>query len=207
MQDQIYSGWLYAAVATPSGAFDGLFVTKDFERSWTDIQLPTLPSFAGYNQAVPTDSASGTTNYNITDGFGNQDLALTVDPTDPGIVYLGGFGGNHYNSDTGLIRVDATRVADAHSWVASNDLSPDFSSTLNGPEVYTSQDNPLFLANWEGDPTPYLNFIRNPDDPFLTDATLDDYFNYSAFPTNSGLYATWTPMDVPGTGQFIPPGR
>ena len=54
---------------------------------------------------------------------GQRYLALTVDPTNPNITYLGGFGGNSYNSDTGLIRVDATKVADAHSLVAGNDQS------------------------------------------------------------------------------------
>ena len=51
---------------------------------------------------------------------GNVDLALTVDPQNPNITYLGGFGGNAYNSDTGLIRVDATNVQDAHAlWACS----------------------------------------------------------------------------------------
>ena len=36
---QIYAGWLYAAVATPTGGFDGLFVTKDFGENWTEVQL------------------------------------------------------------------------------------------------------------------------------------------------------------------------
>ena len=38
-RDAIYSGWLYAAVSTPSGGFDGLFVTKDFGQNWTNTGL------------------------------------------------------------------------------------------------------------------------------------------------------------------------
>ena len=60
------------------------------------------------------------TPYAITDadrwcGLGNVDLALTIDPQNPNITYLGGFGGDTYNSDTGLIRVDATNLQDAQS--------------------------------------------------------------------------------------------
>src|SRR6201985_2144042 len=45
VQDAIYSGWLYAAVSTTSGGFDGLFVTKDFGQNWTNTGLNTaLPA-------------------------------------------------------------------------------------------------------------------------------------------------------------------
>ena len=47
-----------------------------------------------------------------------------MDPTDPSIVYLGGFGGNSYNSDTGLIRVNTTGISDAHSLVSPYDQTP-----------------------------------------------------------------------------------
>ena len=53
VQEPVYAGWLYAAVATPSGGFDGLFVTKDFGENWTQIQLPSLAPLGNYNQAVP----------------------------------------------------------------------------------------------------------------------------------------------------------
>ena len=39
----IYGGWLYAAVSTPTGGFDGLFMTKDFGQNWTQVNLATLP--------------------------------------------------------------------------------------------------------------------------------------------------------------------
>ena len=53
----MYAGWLYAAVATSNGTFDGLFVTKDFGENWTKIQLNSLPPLAGYNEAVPIQPA------------------------------------------------------------------------------------------------------------------------------------------------------
>ena len=210
VESEIYSGWLYAAVATSSGGFDGLFLTKDFGANWTHIQLNSLPPVNNYNQAVPTNNPSDP-QYAITDNFkGNVDFALTVDPQNPNITYLGGFGGNGYNSDTGLIRVDATNLDDAHSLESALDQNPGYGFTLmtGGGTNYDSLNfgDPAWInpAIPFPDPTPYLNFIRNPEDPFLEDSTL--YVeNYSSF-TNSGLGATWTPMDVPNTGAFVPSG-
>ena len=58
-QDPIYAGWLYAAVATPAGSFDGLFVTKDFGQNWTKVRIPTLPPvFGTIAQAIATNDVS-----------------------------------------------------------------------------------------------------------------------------------------------------
>ena len=54
-ENQLYEGWLYAAVATPTGGFDGLFVTKDFGQNWTQVGIKTLPPHAAYQQAIPTN--------------------------------------------------------------------------------------------------------------------------------------------------------
>ena len=129
-----------------------------------------------------------------------------MDPTDPSIAYLGGFGGNNYNSDTGLIRVDATDINDAHrwfpcsirrratiAWICSRepvDEATTFDSILGGPPVWESPDGQFIT-------TPYLNFIRDPDEPFLNDAALYVY-NYASF-TNNGGNSTWVPFDMPGT--------
>ena len=210
VQSELYSGWLYAAVATTTGGFDGEFVTKDFGQNWTQIQLNSLPPLNGYNQAVPTNDTSDP-QYAITDDIqGNVDLALTVDPQNPNITYLGGFGGNEYNSDTGLIRVDATNLYDPHSLVDVVFNYPEGNLTLQ-TTAWTTINNvlngtPLFFNEATGpDTTPYLNFIRNPQDPFLTDSTLI-VDNYESF-TNTGAGATWTPMDVPVTGNFNVPGE
>ena len=187
-------------------------MTKDFGENWTHIQLNSLPPFgaAPYNQAVPTNNPADP-QYAITDDIeGNLDLALTVDPADPNITYLGGFGGNGYNSDTGLIRVDATDLNDAHALVNGLDQTPnfDFRSKPQGATTYNNIEygDPVWInpATDELDPTPYLNFIRNPYDPFLEDSTL--YVeNYASF-SNTGLGATWTPFDVPVTSAFVPSG-
>ena len=79
MESEIYAGWLYAAVATSSGGFDGLFVTKDFGANWTQItldSLPTIPADDNYNEAVPVQpgdvNANGTVPYAITDDNAGQ---------------------------------------------------------------------------------------------------------------------------------------
>ncbi len=214
--NQIYSGWLYAAVATSSGGFDGLFITKDFGENWTQagIQsalgstvLQPLEDQPGqnYHQADPVNApATGANPYPITDGTqGNLDLTLTVDPSDPSVVYLGGFGGDDYNSDTGLIRVDTTDMFDAHSLVSPYDQVPgNFGYDLNGTGAITwnSINNglPVWLEPGGNFTTgSYLNFIRNPYEPFLNDSSLYVY-NYENF-TNTGAGVKWIPFDMPGT--------
>ena len=58
-EDAVYEGWLYAIVATPAGALDGIFVTKDFGQNWTQVRIPTEPN-QGYltNPAIPTNDVS-----------------------------------------------------------------------------------------------------------------------------------------------------
>ena len=211
VESELYAGWLYAAVATTAGTFDGLFITKDFGENWTQIQLNSLPPIAGYNEAVPTAATSNEVPYNITGNgnFGNVDLALTIDPQNPNITYLGGFGGDNYESDTGLIRVDATKLQDAHSLIGVLYDQPQGNLTLQ-TTAWTTIDNvifapPAWIVPGAGVlPADYLNFIRNPLDPFVDDATLN-VENVASF-TNTGAGATWTPMDVPVTGNFTPPG-
>jgi len=202
--DPIYEGFLYAAVSTPSGAFFGLFVTKDFGQNWTEIHIPTLPAVTTIAQAIPTNDV-GQPNYPITGGGlttqGNYNLILAVDPANPNVVYLGG---SADGGETALARVDATNLWDAHSLVAYSSFSND-GGTLNlnstGPATVPSVKlaPPVFLDYVTGfaDPTPYENFIRNPAAPFLGNSTLDVY-DYGNF-TNNGAGVTWIPFDPGGT--------
>ena len=215
VQDAIYSGWLYAAVVTPSGGFDGLFVTKDFGENWTNVGLntalpansilaPVSQSPIPFNQGIPTNDITAPS-YPITDVTqGNIALSLIVDPTDPSIVYLGSFGGDGYNSDTGLIRVNTTNLWDAHSLVAY------YSFANNGGALTLNSTGPAGVNNVlygtaaqvgevlvEG--ASYLNYIRNPLMPFMAEASTLHVANYANF-TNNGAGATWTAFDMPGTG-------
>ncbi|MFI5458491.1 MAG: proprotein convertase P-domain-containing protein [Isosphaerales bacterium] len=198
-EDAVYEGWLYAAVATPAGGFFGLFITKDFGQNWTEVHIPTLPPLtaggAAYNQAVPTNDITQP-NYNILGGGGgfaaqgNYDITLAVDPINPNIAYLGG---DHSDGDTGLVRIDATNIWDAHALVAFSNFvkdggTVDLSST--GPAAI---DNVLLGIS----PQSYLDYIRNPSDPFVASATLQ-VFNYASF-TNNGAGVEWIPFDMSGT--------
>ena len=174
--DAVYEGFLYAAVATPAGGLFGLFVTKDFGQNWTEIHISTLPPLNGpgglYNQAIPTNNVSDP-NYAIFGGGsfasqGNYDIILTVDPSDPYVVYLGG---SRDGGQTALIRVDTTNLWDAHSLVAYSDQS---NGALNlnsvGPTTLDDDTQTPYLITLDGfaDPTAYEDLIRNPGLPSPT---------------------------------------
>jgi subtilisin-like proprotein convertase family protein len=204
-EDPIYEGWVYAAVATPAGGFLGLFVTKDFGQNWTEVHIPTMPQVSQNAQAIPSNDV-GLGNYAITGGGqfspqGNYDLTLALDPTNPNIAYLGG---SADGGQTALVRVDATNLWDAHALVPYSNFNNDGGTlTLSsaGPAVVESlrQAPPFFLNTVLDaiDETPYENFIRSPQAPFLANATLDVY-DYSSF-TNSGAGVSWIPFDPGGT--------
>ncbi len=205
-EDPIYEGWLYAAVATPGGGFFGLFETKDFGENWTEVSIPTV------TQAIPTNDV-GSANYQVTgqgefSNTGNNVLTMALDPTDPNIVYLGGsstyLDGQPTPPETGFIRVDTTNIWDAHSLVPYSSFSDDgglIALNSTGPVTITTPvDTPPYYVNYilgGADITPYENFIRSPQDPFLANATLDVY-DYSTF-TNNGAGVTWIPFDLGGT--------
>jgi subtilisin-like proprotein convertase family protein len=213
VEDAIYSGWLYAAVATPTGGFFGLFMTKDFGQNWTQVNVESLPSPTAYQQAIPTNDVTGpNVNYAITLlNAGNLYLTLAADPTNPNVVYLGSFGGDNLASDTGLIRVDTTNIWDAHALVPYSYFSNDGGLvTLNSAGAATTNTflySPVWLepipntnpTAYTASTTPYLNFIRDPEQPFLYDSTL--YVNnYNSF-SNSGAGVTWIPFDNPALNE------
>ena len=205
-QDVIYSGWLYAAVADPSGKLYGIFVTKDFGQNWTQIRIPTLPPLSSggstYAQAIPTNDISQA-DYPILGGAGslpaqgNYDITLLVDPADPNVIYVGG----QQSGQTGLIRIDTTLLWDAHNLTAySNDANggPLLNLASTGPAaVDSNQLNTIAQDGNFASNSSYLNYIRNPAGPFVSDSTLQ-VFNYASF-TNNGAGVTWIPFDMSGT--------
>jgi len=195
-ENAIYSGWLYAAVSTPTGGFDGLFLTRDFGQNWTELGLNTLPPVTANQQAIPTNDITQPA-YPITFfDQGNSYLTLIADPTNPNIVYLGSYGGDNILSDTGLIRIDATNVWDAHSLVAYDNFAADGGllqqNTTAGPApidgIQYGAPSWLNASSPAAEEASYLDFIRNPEDPFLANATLEVY-NYNSF-TNNGAGVT-----------------
>ncbi len=193
-QDAVYAGWLYAIVATPAGALDGIFVTKDFGQNWTEVRIPTEPN-QGYqsNPAIPANDVT-LADYPIIGSAmfpqGNYNIAIAVDPTDPSVIYVGG---TEDGNQSGLIRINLTAIWDAHALVATSFDAND------GGRVSLASTGPATISNIKDpvDPGSFLNFIRNPEDPFVGDATLD-VFNYASF-TNNGAGVEWIPFDVGGT--------
>ena len=172
-----------------------------------------------YSQAIPIDGPVSSPQYPITNNTqGNLDLSLVVDPTDPSILYLGGFGGDDYNSDTGLIRVDTTLINDAHSLVSPIDLTPGHNYDLNisthdplgATTINSLLDGP---PGWEepvddaADTTrPPPEFHPRPLDPFVNDATLY-VANYATF-TNNGANVYLGPLRrLPGRPATRPHHR
>src|SRR5439155_21153735 len=111
LQDTQYQGWLYALVATASGALDGVYMTKDFGQNWVKLRVAATSATSGIptndinNSDIPVLGGVG--------GFaaqGNYDMAIAVDPQNPNVIYVGG---TLDGPPTGLIRVDTTFVHDA----------------------------------------------------------------------------------------------
>jgi large repetitive protein len=199
--DAVYAGWLYAIVATPAGALDGIFVTKDYGQNWTEVNIPTEPN-EGYQStpAIPSNDVT-LSNYSVigTPLFpqGNYNIAIAVDPTDPSVLYIGGTADGN---QAALIRINLTDIWDAHSLVPYSYFSNDgglLNLASTGPATVAS----LTVVNQPTEPnyesTAYLNLIRNPEDPFVGSATLDVY-NYASF-TNNGAGVEWIPLSSGGT--------
>src|SRR5690606_1946502 len=122
VQNQIYSGWLYAAVSDAGGNLFGVFMTKDFGQNWVKIRIPTEPTVGGFTPAMPSNNI-GLGDYNVTNGAGNFDITLDIDPTNPNIIYLGGY--HAWATGSGMIRIDATKVWDAHNFTFHSAVSGD----------------------------------------------------------------------------------
>ena len=203
-QDAVYEGWLYAIVSTPAGTLDGIFVTKDFGQNWTQVRIPTEPN-QGYltNPAIPANDV-GLADFPIIGSTqfpqGNYNQAIAVDPSDPSIIYVGGTADGN---ETGLIRINLTDIWDAHSLAAYSDSANDGGApNLNSTGPAAVADKTIASSTVNGqvsnvDPSSYLNYIRNPGDPFVGNASLFVY-NYSQF-TNNGAGVEWIPFDVGGT--------
>jgi hypothetical protein len=187
LEDAIYQGWLYVAVVTGGDHLQGLYLTKDFGLNWTKLRITDRVNGATH---TPTNDDSIATDYdvlgNATFAQGNYDISIAVDPNNPNIVYLGGTAdGNPY----GFIRVDATTVQDPYALVAYDNSNNDGGavqfSTLGGIAVKNG-GGAFGLKSHKG---PILNLLRDPDNPFLSNASLQ--FNNVASFTNNGQNTRW----------------
>lgn len=216
--NSIYAGWLYAGVAKPDGSgLLGLYMTKDNGATWTQVHMGNVPQAANTNQvATPSNNPNnpvydplvskafpGTANYNI---------ALSVDPTDPNIVY---FGGTSVGQASGLLRIDTTNIFDSHAAVPFDGSRPDGGLTQGRSaghlQIKTLDNGVPGLGVIIGGVLrqigtgQYLNLIQDPTNAFQNSTTLylsnvnsvgspDNNGGNPGF-TNDGSGVTWIPFD------------
>jgi subtilisin-like proprotein convertase family protein len=203
-----FEGWLYAAVENYNGTFQGLYVTKDAGENWTLVQLPNIPGSGSVKAAVPSAATANTNTYDPTSSkFAQQgmyNLTLTVDPTNPNIVYLGGSQDFQYS---GLIRVNLTDLYDAHNFTSfANNRSDggllneaaqggiNVTNPAAGPSTYVPIGSPpqsqiLNLRYAPNNGTPGTS-------PFNINATLVIANGANGF-INDGTGVTWSLFDEP----------
>jgi large repetitive protein len=203
LENLLYEGWLYAAIAGPDGHLDGVYLTKDFGQTWTKLQFSTLPD----NNLVPRLAApsnnfnSPNVTYDVLGSrifpHGNYDMALTVDPNNPNLIYLGGTADGN---DTGLIRIDTSAVFDSHAVSSYDSTRPDGGQLqLNTTGRTVVDDTKYGPAGFVGTSSsfgpfgPYINLLQDPTRPFLANSTVFVQ-NVSAF-TNDGTGLKWIPVD------------
>ena len=203
-----YQDWLYVAVENADGTFNGLYVTKDRGENWTKVNLPNIPLNGSVKASIPSNDTSGNsptydpTGSNLTHQ-GTYNLTLTVDPTNPNIVYLGGSGDFQ---GSGLIRVDLTNLNDPHNFVSfSNDHTDGGVLEMNA-QGGIGVNNVLNLANYlppgANPESQLLNLRHAPNNgtpgtsPFNINATLVVANTLGGF-SNTGYGVTWSLFDEP----------
>ena len=211
VENLLYESWLYAAVTDAGGALTGVYVTKDNGATWTQIKDPTLSNTGLPVQAIPTnDYTQG--NYDVASTpnapQGSYNLSLAVDPNDPQVVYVGG---TSNGSQSGLIRIDISKMYDSHAVVPFDDSRVDggtvtYNSTGRTPVVNINYAPSQVLTAFPGDPNgTYLNVEDDPTDPFNTASTVA-VFNVASF-TNDGSDTSWIPIDnllLSQPGDLVP---
>ena len=171
----MYSGWLYATVATPAGGLYGIFVTKDFGQNWTPITISTLPgalTTAGGHAIRPFPPTTTRSRSILSSGRplfpqGNYNIMMAVDPTNPNVIYVGGTADGNASA---LVRIDISTIWDAHSLVPYSDSAVD-----NGAVDLSSTSPTVRDDNTKGVSASYLNLIRSPEDPFQGGSLIASY--------------------------------
>ncbi|MFO0959111.1 MAG: Ig-like domain-containing protein [Isosphaeraceae bacterium] len=220
LTDTMLQGWLYVASARAAlggagdpilgagaaAGLDGLYLTKDFGRNWTRVDLNVSGTPAGKlpsnnTSLADVDPTSSRTPSNATAfSTANYALSLTVDPTNPNVVYLGS--SSEYD-DTGLIRIDTTGIYDPYAFYLDHQyFVPVTYNQVGGPSPLVNATlqipNPMIRPPYDprsrslgGDAA--LNLLRDPSQPFVANATIR-VTNTSQF-LNSGAHVTWVPFD------------
>ncbi len=223
VEDLLYQDWLFAAVENTNGTFNGLYVTKDRGQNWTKALLSDVPDDFALTIDTPTNDNLQTNSFDPTSPHpanpfvreGNYNLTMTVDPTNPNLIYLGG---SQDFKTSGLIRVDITNLFDAHNFTSfssqRNDggkLLQDSAGAINVLNPTTVNTQGVVYPSTTFGPTPYLNLTHAPNtnlsgtSPFNINATLlvrGVPSDSTATPTavdfnNDGTGVKWSYLDEP----------
>jgi len=217
--DSFYQSWVYAIVATPGsgGTLVSLYMSKDFGRTWTQILIPIAGGLPTNDYTQPEYDPLATSKF----PQANYNISLTVDPSNPNVIYVGGV--DYAQPQGGLIRIDTTLISDPYAYVPYNNSKNDGGLTMTstvgdalkynpGIDVDFGVADPYTLPpytpsaateQYTGEnPTTgaggFFNLQRNPEDPFITFSTVRGYgigqpspANMTAAFTNTGQGAPW----------------
>jgi subtilisin-like proprotein convertase family protein len=140
LKDSFLKDWVYAMSTDPNGAVQ-LYLTKDAGAHWTLVRVPSQFGQGTNNES--TASISPRSQFSV--GTQNDyNMAITVDPTNPYIVYMAGTGVNS-------IRLDLTKIRDAHNFTFYNNsdlvlgagATPQFPNPAQAP---TNPANPIYTT-------------------------------------------------------------
>lgn len=203
IQNQLYEGWLYAAVSDDLGFAVGVYLTKDYGQTWTKLQINGLyDNGLTPRRAVPSNSVFDP-KYPVNNGLGfthnSYDVSMTIDATNPNIIYLGGTANGNVS---GLIRVDSTLIYDSHAVIAynGNHSDPGAPLQINTTGSVAVDDNTKAPAAYIGTsgsaataPGSYINLLTDPTFQFNQNSTL--FVRNTASFTNDGSGVKWTTLD------------
>ncbi|MGE5608401.1 MAG: proprotein convertase P-domain-containing protein [Bacillota bacterium] len=205
VKDMLYQGWLYAAVVSENagreGAFDGLYVTKDYGQNWTKVRLPNIEDPDIPHLAYPTNDTTKT-DYDVVSGdllpqgTGNYDLSLAVDPSNPSVVYIGG---TTRTGGPGLIRVDIAALADPYALYTAHDRPGGGKLDGDATDAVVVKD-----PNLGGIADGYVNLLQDPEQPFAVGSMV--LVSGVASIANSGTGGRWSPFDrnlLPGGFHYL----
>jgi subtilisin-like proprotein convertase family protein len=219
--DLYYQNWVYALVATTGGGLDGLYVSKDAGRNWTWIHDPALGGFSTNDESKADYNPLTGKSPALQPATSNYDMSLAVDPNNPDVVYVGGTNLFQPTPAGGLIRIDTTGISDPYAFSLFDNRNPagvdpggtaPLEANTKGPagqiplpfappyQLYTvdpvtgQRRLDSFVA------TPFLNLSRDPNNPFLANATLLAH-NIGSFNNDGSDVRTWTPF-----GFLLPDG-
>ncbi len=216
LRNNEYQGWLYALVSTVGDRFDGLYVSKDFGRNWTKVRIPN--AIVDATIGVGSNDTTNPDHDPFGGGLfaqGNYDQSIAIDPNNPNVVYVGGTNDGTRQPAGGLIRVDTTGLHDGNALIGFDESNPDGglieSATIGGATIknfkstFGLYDSQLFKQFGVKIPTTfnsqsYLNLLRDPDNPFLSDATLLPK-NVGRFTNDGSDIKVWQPFQTLGQGS------